>query len=275
MNRTDVVSENEEFFARKVKGLEKNIKKIKDVDVIEITIKTNLAKQLLLKEKGRYITIQHRNLLDISKIADVEDVLTEKLMDFLKDKQSVLFIGVGNKKITPDSIGPFVAEKIIATRHLNLKIRQLIGADNLKSVSVFSPGVSGQTGMQTIEIIKSVVNFVKPELVVVVDALAARSFSRLGRTIQITDSGIAPGSGVKNSRQELSKKTLGVPVLAIGVPTVVDFFENKAKTKKTSFFMVTPKNIDEIINRAAGLISNSLNRALFPNLSKKELKALC
>ena len=234
-----------------------------------------MAKQLLLKEKGRYITIQHRNLLDISKIADVEDVLTEKLMDLLKDKQSVLFIGIGNKKITPDSIGPFVAEKIIATRHLNLKIKQLIGADNLKSVSVFSPGVSGQTGMQTIEIIKSVVNFVKPELVVVVDALAARSFSRLGRTIQITDSGIAPGSGVKNSRQELSKKTLGVPVLAIGVPTVVDFFENRVKTKKTSFFMVTPKNIDEIINRAAGLISNSLNRALFPNLSKKELKALC
>ena len=170
---------------------------------------------------------------------------------------------------------------ILATRHIGEELARSIGFDNLRSVTAISPGVLGQTGIATGEIIRAVIDKTNPDFVIAIDALASRKVSRLGRTIQIADTGIIPGSGVKNSRNELSKKTLGVPVVSIGVPTVVDantlvndIAENEVQYHGASEMVVTPKEIDLLIERASRLISHSINCALQPDISEDELLML-
>ena len=191
------------------------------------------------------------------------------------NKKNILFVGLGNREITSDSLGPLVANKIVVTRHLDEELKEIFGFKDIKTVSAICPGVFGRTGMESTEIVKSCCIITKPDLVIAVDSLAAGSVFRLGTTIQLTDTGICPGSGVCNKRKELSHGVLGVDVLAIGVPTVVDM-KNINKKKKESIkenMTLTPKNIDQIVKRSANLIANSLNRALFPTIKKEELKA--
>ncbi len=274
--RTDLAVESEGYVNGNIDGLEKSKIYLDGVSVITISIKNEYVAKSMGLKIGRYITIQAKKMFMPENIANIKNILTGQLQFFLNGKKSVFVVGLGNRNITPDMLGPSVADKIVATRHIFGKMEKILGYENLKIVSVISPGVLGQTGIETTEIVKSISNFIKPDLLLVVDALAARGFERLGSTIQITDTGISPGSGVENKRKELSKDVLGVPVLVVGVPTVVDMYD-MAKGEEIynkSLMLMTPKNIDLVVKRSSVIISDSINKALFPQISEKELQIL-
>ena len=177
----------------------------------------------LNKKEGRYITIEFNDATDENNRKNIEHILTKYLKLIINETVSksdnCLIIGLGNDKSTPDSLGPKVIENITVTRHLYL-LNML--DNNYKVISAFIPGVSGTTGIETQELIKNAVDSIKPDFIIVIDALASSSLDRVNKTIQITNTGISPGSGVGNARKELSYDTLGIPVIALGVPTVVD-----------------------------------------------------
>lgn len=214
--RTDLVIENYN---------QKNEKEIKFNDNIKITsIKLNEEEaKLINKKSGLYITIEFEDATDSKNRSDLEKATVKALKlilkDIIKKDSSCLIIGLGNVASTPDSLGPKVIEKIEVTRHLFL-----IGDvdDDYRCISALIPGVTGNTGIETHETIKNAVNSVKPDFIIVIDALASNSIERVNKTIQITNTGISPGSGIGNSRKEISLDTLGIPVIAIGIPTVVD-----------------------------------------------------
>jgi len=186
----------------------------------------------------------------------------------------VLVAGLGNTEITPDALGAKSMKYILATRHIKGEFARSAGLDNLRSVSVISTGVLGQTGIEVSEIIKSLSESLKPSAVIVVDALAARELSRLGCTVQISNTGIYPGSGVGNHRKGITNENIGVPVIAVGVPTVVNAvtlaedilnrheLEEKDVSPRGESMIVTPREIDLLIERAAKLVGMSINCAL-------------
>ena len=274
-NRTDLADEGLEDLQGE--GFEKEVKKEEELEIITVNVKTKAAANILKKPIGRYITIQKQDILEPQNFKEVEMVLRKEITPFLEGKEKILFVGLGNRDITPDRVGPDVADKIVATRHIDGRLKKILGYEDLRSVSVIAPGVLGQTGIETTEIVKACFKHVKPDLIIIVDALAAREFKRLGTTIQITDTGICPGSGVENKRKEISEKVLGVPVLVIGVPTVVDMKQLNSKKEDEAEFsmMVTPKNVDLIVKRAAKLISSSINNAIFNKMDKEDLEIFC
>ena len=193
--------------------------------------------------------------------------------------------GLGNTKITPDALGPKCASMIFATRHITGELLKATGLSDLRCVSAFSTGVLGDTGAESVEMIKGVVQMIKPDFVITVDALAARNVERLGTTVQMCTSGIVPGSGVGNARQEISKKTVGVPVVSIGVPTVVDAAtlvldcggcrdDEEALYEQTGNMMVTPREVDLMIERASKLTALAINCALQPEISPEDMLIL-
>lgn len=202
----------------KVKGLKY---KEANIDNIRITNVTLLKENELGKKKGKYITLEFDDVTDKDNEAKVIKVLTTILRKTLKlnDESFGLIIGLGNEESTPDSLGPKVIKNITVTNHLYLLGEM---SSDYKRVCALNPGVMGETGIETSDIIESIVNKIKPDYLVVIDSLASKSIERLNKTIQITDTGIQPGSGIGNKRKEISKETLGIPVIAIGVPTVVD-----------------------------------------------------
>lgn len=235
---------------------------------------------------GRYVTAQTSAHTNFAEVLD-EDIehLAEVLREFIpKSNELILIVGLGNRNITPDTVGPFATSSIFSTRHLKKELLSKLGIDNLRPVATISPGVLGQTGIDAYEIIKAMVLDIAPSLVICIDALASRSVSRLGSTIQISSSGVIPGGGVLNSRPAINFDTLGVPVVLIGIPTVVDsqtlVCDILGKTPDEqiisahSSFMVTPKDIDLIISRGTKIISSALNLALQPNLSLEEISIL-
>lgn len=181
----------------------------------------------------------------------------------LEEDDNVLVVGLGNRDMTPDAIGPLAAAGTLVTRHLRSHMPELFR--DLRCVSALTPGVLGSTGMESADIVKSVVRDLKPQRVLVVDALAAGEGERLCRTLQITDAGIVPGSGVGNSRQAFSKKTLGVPVVAVGAATVMD------AGSPGEPLLVTHRDVDARVKRLSSLISAGINRALFSNLTNEEI----
>ncbi len=236
------------------------------------------------KPIGEYITVTlpHpiQNCLDSE---DAEKVIANEINKLLpKSPKSILVLGLGNREITPDALGPKTTECILATRHITKALADEIGLSNLKSVAVISPGVLGQTGIETGEILSAVVARIKPSAVIVIDALAAKSVKRLGVTVQLSNTGITPGAGVGNARQEINEKTLGVPVISIGIPTVVEaatliYDLTDQKHKKNSDYgkmIVTPREIDTIIEHSARLLGLSLNRALQPEIDSEILRVL-
>lgn len=233
------------------------------------------------KKKGRYITLEGEPLGRFSEsFKDMACELSEELSQ-LVPKGPALVIGLGNNDITPDALGPQAASRVLATRHL----WEELGSEDeflsgLRQVSVMASGVLGQTGIETAEIIEGLLEKLKPSCVIAVDALACSDISRLGTTIQLSDSGISPGSGVANKRKELSEATLGIPVIAAGVPTVVDMYTivegmtGRRAVTEVPNMMVTPRDVDRLIERSSALISMGINLALHPELSFEDVETI-
>lgn len=202
----------------KLKGVESKYSEVGKIKITEVILDENND---LKKKKGKYITLEFDDVTDTENSEKVIEVLTDVLKKVLKiDKDSYgLIVGLGNDKSTPDCLGPLTINNIIVTNHIYI-LDQL--SDNYKRLSAINPGVMGETGIETSDIIEAVVNKVNPNYLIVIDSLASKSIQRLNKTIQITDTGIHPGSGIGNKRKEISFDTLGIPVIAIGVPTVVD-----------------------------------------------------
>lgn len=289
--RTDLALERREYIAKKeldgIKSFEtmKNSMKITTIEVLNED-----GEKLLSKPKGKYITVEvgsflKRDETDEKAIETLAQIIRELLPK--KENGSVLVAGLGNEKITPDALGPKCVSLILATRHISDEFANSIGLENLRSVSGISPGVLGKTGIETSEIIEAVVKKTKPCAVIAVDALASRKLARLGTTVQLSDSGISPGSGVGNARKAINRQTLGIPVVAIGIPTVVDAatmvldvfekynkkeaFQGDISNGDESLMMVTPKEIDLVVERAALFVALSINKALQENMEISDI----
>lgn len=258
-----------------------------DLQVTTVKILTENGAKVMRKPVGTYITIEAPNMTVLdeeyqSEIAEELARYLEQVLKLEKKDYTVLVVGLGNREVTPDSLGPHVIEELHVTRHIIREYgKYAMDDDAAHMVSAIAPGVMAQTGMETSEVVKGIVEEIKPDFVIAIDALAARNTKRLNRTIQIADTGINPGSGVGNHRMGITQETLGIPVIAIGVPTVVDAativrdtIENFADSVEPSEkheainqliaphlygMFVTPKDIDETILRLAGLISDALN----------------
>lgn len=226
------------------------------------------------KPKGKYVT------LNVQSFVTDTNVFDERLNEFSsvlktvlpKNAASVLVVGVGNENITADSLGPKTNDYVLATRHILPDLQKSLAADDLFNVATVTTGVLGETGIETAEIVKGIVRQISPDCVIAVDALAASSAERLGTTIQFSDSGISPGSGVGNHRDEISSTTVGVPVIAIGIPTVVSTGVISGDGSDTAF--VTPREIDRITEQGAKLIGMGINVCLQKSLSVSDLSAL-
>ncbi len=299
--RTDLVIETREMFGEEIAGVESTHSDTDGITVTHVKITTPEGALKIGKPIGNYVTIEIKDM----QIEDEElcnrgaRAVSDELKKLIKipSDASVLVTGLGNRYITPDSIGPKTVSKLMVTRHITKQSDTGLDFD-IRPVSAVSPGVLGLTGIETSEIILGVTERVKPSLIIAVDALASRKLSRLGTTVQISDTGISPGSGVGNNRNELSRKTLGVPVIAIGVPMVVDaltltldvienitsylkdnctdekssvmklFAENqnlvnKALSDSNENMVVTPNDVDVISDQAAKIIAEGINNALF------------
>ena len=308
--RTDLALERRDLY-RKANQLDQEIDGIETEETKEEDGKIQTARVKVLNEKGaeaigkpvgNYITIDIQKLRvaaeeDIQKAAEV---LAKELRALLEKhsttKDEILVVGLGNLYVTPDSLGPKVIKDIDITRHI-LNYMPDVLSPQTRPVSAISPGVLGTTGIETLEILKGIVENVKPKLLIVIDALASRSIERISSTIQLADTGITPGAGVGNTRKDLSQDTLGVPVIALGIPTVVeaatiaadslDLFIQKVQqeAKSNTFlnqlqeedkyamikevlspndynFIVTPKEIDDLIENMSSVVARGINIAI-------------
>jgi spore protease len=286
--RTDLAVEMIGDGAEQIRGVRKKVHHKAASTATEVIIEDSAAGAKIGKPVGRYITIETAKLSgdpsDFNEqVSDIAEEIT-RLSDC--GGKSVLVVGLGNDRITPDSLGPKVISQVLVTRHIaeETALGNLRDAVNISSVSAIAPGVLGQTGIEAAETIEAIIEFIHPECVFVVDALACSDISRLGNTIQLTDTGISPGSGVQNRRKELSLETLGVPVTAIGVPTVIDMHtiaENLTGTpaKRTNInhlpnMMVTPRDVDKLIERMSRLIAYGINTATQPFLTIEDITSL-
>ncbi len=300
--RTDMADERVDEYKKvnnlsNIEGIEVLTDEIENVKTTTVNVLNEKGSMALSKKIGKYITIQIQDLeyLEESQKEEIVHYLSGKINDLIgKDiKKSVMVVGLGNESVTPDALGPKVVKNIEVTRHL-LKFAREFVDPNQREVSAICPGVLGTTGIETSEIINAVINCSKPDILIVIDALASGSIDRIGSTIQISNTGITPGEGVRNKRAEICEEKLGIPVIAIGVPTVVslltltdecldlfidklqeknksnDYLNNlkenrayqevKSELETTDFNMiVTPKEIDELIDEMSRLISTGIN----------------
>lgn len=261
------------------------------VHITKVVISSKNGAKAMHKPMGNYITLEAPAMQEADEDyhREISEELAEQIRSIIPQadtEQSVLVVGLGNRDVTADALGPGVIDNLLVTRHIVREYgKAAYNKERMNMISGIVPGVMAATGMEAAEIVRGVVEQTRPDLVIVVDALAARSTKRLNRTIQVTDTGIQPGSGVGNHRNALTKESLGVPVIAIGVPTVVDAativgdaiekMEKETGEKERLFrtdsirtmpelnnMYVTGKNIDEIIKRLSFTISEALNIAL-------------
>lgn len=306
--RTDLALEAKEMYSQNAKekdeinGVDVKITKNESIITTKIKITNENGIRALGKPIGTYITIEAP---DIKYSVDIYEKACRLLADEIRNlakietKTKTLVVGLGNKRITPDALGPDVISKLMVTNHMKEHMKDFFN-DDITSVCAIAPGVLGTTGMETAQIIKGVIDQIKPDLVIAVDALASRSLDRISTTFQICDTGINPGAGVENSRARLDEKTLGVKVIAIGVPTVVDavtiasdsidmavdnlkedFFGDEKKnrlikealSKNIGTLMVTPKDIDSVIEKTSKTVANGINLALHRNLTFEDIES--
>ena len=317
--RTDLALEEKERFESdhvEVSGvvLEEEYDAEAEIRITRVRIETEKGAKAMGKPVGTYVTLEAPNLAvpDEAYHREVSEKIAEfvrellRVQDLEKEEFSVLIVGLGNRQVTPDALGPYVTDHLCATRHIVKEYgKYAMGMEQVNLVSTLAPGVMGQTGMETVEIARGVVHETSPDLVIAIDALAARNSRRLNRTIQIADTGIHPGSGVGNHRNGLTRETIGVPVIGIGVPTVVDAativndtMENLIMAMESSETLksvgevlrsynaaekyelikeliaphlngmfVTPKDVDEMVNQISYTISEGLN-LLFSNMEE-------
>ena len=277
--RTDLALESKERLEaekNEMRGVifEEHFDEKRNVTITKVTIETENGAKAIGKPVGTYLTLEAPDMAvpDEGSHREVSEVLAEQLRALVKENmESVLVVGLGNREVTPDALGPEVIGNLYITRHILREYGEYAFPDKkVAAISGIVPGVMAQTGMETLEIIKGIISETSPQLVIAIDALAARSVKRLGRTIQIADTGINPGSGVGNHRKGLNEETLGVPVVAIGVPLVVDAATivydvcqdaDKIPNGIVGMF-VTPKNIDEMVKSLSYTISEALNMTL-------------
>ena len=290
--RTDLAVETSEKRpdGKEISGLfvEKE-KRGEDITITKVRIETQKAAKTMGKPRGTYISIEADQMMeeDNDYHREISEIFSEQLKNFLPkqyQKKKILVIGLGNREVTK------VIDQLFITRHLLEEFgKYMVELEECCSISGIVPGVMAQTGMETVEILQGVVSQTKPDIVIAVDALAARSIKRLNRTIQITDTGIIPGSGVGNYRNAITKEHLGIPVIAVGIPTVVDaativadfctgLMENKQELEemeetvrgmippKLNAMYVTSKDIDEAVNRLSYTISEGLNMTFVPKM---------
>ena len=315
--RTDLAIEARELFgkgdSRDIPGVKVEIQKKEDITITRVNVEEEIGARIMGKAKGNYITLEVPRLKDNDKDLqeEVSKALSLEIASLVKlnDRSVILVVGLGNWNITPDALGPKAIDHLLVTRHIKEYIPEQID-ESVRSVCAVAPGVLGITGIETSEIIRGIVDRVKPDVVIAIDALASRKLERVHTTIQIADTGINPGSGVGNNRKQLSKETLGIPVIAIGVPTVVDAATMANDTidlvidsmiegasKDSEFYnmlkemnrddkykliqevlypyfghlMVTPKEVDRLIEDIAVVIADGLNVALHPGIDTKDL----
>ena len=307
--RTDLADERTELYKKannienEIEGVEANEEEINNnIKLTRVKILDEKGEQALGKRKGTYITMDMKNMkyMGNDEIQSASEVLSKELENMIKEhvglEDEILVVGLGNIYVTPNPLDPKVINEIDITRHLLKYVPQYL-EKNTRPVSAISPGVLGTTGIETAEILKGIVENVKPKLMIVIDSLASRSMKRISSTIQLADTGIVPGAGVDNARKELTKDTLGIPVIAIGVPTVVEtavvvndcldvFIEklqqearsndylNKLKEEdnyeeikealipKEFNFIVTPKEIDGLIENMKDVVARGINMSL-------------
>ncbi len=283
--RTDLALERRELHGETPPpGVETEVSEGENVRVTRIEIVSPAGASALQKPMGVYYTIETAGFPDARLLPDGRvDAVKEALRRLLPEKGGVLVAGLGNLNITPDALGPKCAELIFATRHIDGATREKLSLPDLREVCAVAPGVTGQTGLDAAEIIAGVCERVRPAAVIAVDALAAGSVRRLAKTVQISDAGVEPGAGVGNARKALSRKTLGVPVIAVGVPTVVDalslardVFGATADGGDGDYasMIVTPRETDVVTDSAARLLALAINSALQPSLTQEEILSL-
>ncbi len=307
--RTDLALEENERIqgaSTRLKGVraEEEYVKEDDIHITRVYVETENAAKKMGKPKGVYVTLESSamSMPEEGESRGISRQLAKVLRELLpkRDGLSVLVAGLGNRLSTPDALGPQTVEQLCVTRHMLKEYgKYAYEQENTPQISSIVPGVMGQTGMETLEIIKGVAEQIHPDALVVIDALAARSTRRLGRTIQVTDAGINPGSGVGNHRNKISKETIGIPVIAIGIPTVVeavtiindsmngfisaletsesmkkltDSWKNLKESEQTQLIreilspqmnnmFVTPKDIDASIKQMSFIVAEGLNMA--------------
>ncbi|NLC87966.1 MAG: GPR endopeptidase [Clostridiaceae bacterium] len=304
--RTDLADERRNLY-KKANKLENEIDGIETqedvidekIKVTKVNVLNEKAEEIIGKKKGKYITIDIKkiNLLTEEEKEQSSNVLAKELKELIGEKvqkkEDILVVGLGNSEVTPDALGPNVIKEVEITRHIINYLPQYID-ENTRPVSAIAPGVLGTTGIETLEIIKGVVEHIKPKLLIVIDALASRSMERISSTIQISNTGIVPGGGVGNTRKEITEETLGIPVIALGIPTVVEtavvvndaldiFIEKLQKDAKSNDylnnlkeednyemikealipkefnFIVTPKEIDELVLNMSDIVARGIN----------------
>ena len=307
--RTDLADERTELYKKannienEIEGVEANEEEINNnIKLTRVKILDEKGEQALGKRKGTYITIDMKNMkyMGNDEIQSASEVLSKELKNMIKEhvglEDEILVVGLGNIYVTPDALGPKVINEIDITRHLLKYVPQYL-EKNTRPVSAISPGVLGTTGIETAEILKGIVENVKPKLMIVIDSLASRSMERISSTIQLADTGIVPGAGVDNARKELTKDTLGIPVIAIGIPTVVEtavvvndcldvFIEKLQQEARSNDYLnklkeednyeeikealvpqdynliVTPKEIDGLIDNMSKIVAKGINQAI-------------
>ena len=273
--RTDLALEERESFdgsGVEIHGVEveESCDEERDVRLTRVKIVSERGAREMGKSRGTYLTLEAPGLAspDEDYHREVSEVIADLLRELTGTAESVLVAGLGNRDVTPDALGPQAVSNLMITRHLIREYgREMMGMAGCCVVSGIVPGVMAQTGMETSEILQGIIEETRPDLLIVIDALAARSTRRLGRTVQITDTGIQPGSGVGNHRGSLTKESLGIPVIAIGVPTVVEaaaiVYDAQGNCEKMpphlNGMFVTPKNIDEMIRQLSFTLSEALN----------------
>lgn len=283
---------------QQIPGVEVNEEELEGMKITRVSVLTPQAGAQIGKPPGRYFTLECPALRYRSRetLKYVAGIIASELSELagLPRQNDVLIVGLGNWQATPDALGPRVVSQLMITRQIREHLPQELGG-RLNPVAAISPGVLGITGMETIDIVKGIVEQVRPELVITVDALAARAPSRLLTTIQIADTGIQPGSGVGNKRPGINQETLGIPVIAIGIPTVVSgaaiaidaldaYFQKfnphaRATLDSVGDFlgqelrdlMVTTKDIDVEIMEMSKLLAGALNKATQPAISEEEM----
>lgn len=306
--RTDLALERRDIYRKanrleNIDGIESEEYEIdKNLRVTRVKITNKQGEEAIRKPIGTYTTIDVKNLKlaeenEIQKASEtLQNELKSIISNHVQEKDDILVVGLGNIYVTPDSLGPKVINEIDITRHIIKYMPQYIDEDT-RPVSAVSPGVLGTTGIETVEILKGIVDNIKPKLIIVIDALASRSIERISSTIQISDTGIVPGAGVGNTRKEISINTVGVPVVALGIPTVVelativsegiDIFIDRLQEKAESNdylnnlqqndkyeevkealnvgdynMIVTPKEIDDLIENMKDIVARGINFAV-------------
>ncbi len=297
--RTDMADERVDLYKKvhnlsEIDGIKIDTYSKNHIKTTNVEVLNENGSKAISKEIGKYITIEieNTNYLEEEEKRNIIDELSKNISELIgKDnKKSILVLGLGNVNVTPDALGPKVIKNIDVTRHLINFAKELVDS-NTRAVSAIAPGVLGTTGIETSEIVYSIVKKINVDMVVAIDSLASQSINRLGKTIQLSNTGITPGAGIQNKREGIDKNTLGIPVIAIGVPTVVDMatitnetidkmiqntdvsgnFSNASKEERysviakildTENYMVTPKDIDNVVDVISSIISDSINMSL-------------